>query len=379
MNKKICVITATRAEYGLLYWLMKEIQNDKELELQLIVTGTHLAREFGYTVKEIEKEFKIDKKIDIEVKGADEIDICNSMSKAQMEFAKAYKELQPDFVVVLGDRYELIPIVSSAVIFNIPVVHLHGGEITKGAVDEYFRHAITKMSYLHFTSTEEYKKRVIQMGEEPHRVFCIGAMGIENIYRLNLLSKKELSESLGINLDRESYLITYHPTTLNKDIDKEINELLEALDEINATLIFTKANADTKGKLINKKIEEFTKKKKNAYLFDSLGQLRYLSLLQFITAIIGNSSSGIIEAPSFKIPTINIGNRQEGRIKAKSIIDCKCKKEDILNALDKAKKMNLTKIKNPYEKEKFPSKEIIKILKNFKVKNIKKNFYDINC
>jgi len=358
---------------------MKEIEKDDELKLQLIVTGTHLSKEFGYTVSEIEKEFKIDKKIDIEVKGGDEIDVCNSMSRAQMEFAKAYKELQPDFVVVLGDRYELIPIVSSAVIFNIPVVHLHGGEITKGAVDEYFRHAITKMSYLHFTSTEEYKKRVIQMGEEPHRVFCVGAMGIENIYRSNLLSKKELSESLGIDLEGEIYLITYHPTTLDKNTDKEINELLKALDEINATMIFTKANADTNGEVINKKIEEFIKSKKNAYLFDSLGQLRYLSLLQFITAMIGNSSSGIIEAPSFKIPTVNIGNRQEGRIKAESVIECECKKADILNALNKAKKMHLTKIKNPYEKNKYPSKEVLKVLKTYQISDLRKSFYDMEC
>lgn len=379
--KKICVVTATRAEYGLLYWLMKEIENDNELELQLIVTGMHLSPEFGITVKEIEKEFKVDKKIEILLSSDSKVGISKSMGLAQISFAEAFEELKPDFVVVLGDRFELIPIVSSAVVFNIPVVHLHGGEKTEGAVDEYFRHSITKMSYLHFTSTEEYKKRVIQMGENPKRVFNVGAFGLENIYRHNLLSKDELEKNLGIRFQEKNMLVTYHPETLNVEkIEQNFNEVLEALKEYDGTIIFTKANADTGGRIINKMIEDFVKDKKNAYLFDSLGQLRYLSLLQYIDIVLGNSSSGLIEVPSFKKATINIGNRQDGRIRAESAINVESKKDDILNAIklvytDEFQK-KLKNIINPYQKEKFPSKNVIEILKHIDV-NIKKTFCDI--
>jgi len=379
--KKVCVVTATRAEYGLLYWLMKEIENDNELELQLIVTGMHLSPEFGITVKEIEKEFKVDKKIEILLSSDSKIGISKSMGLAQISFAEAFEELKPDFVVVLGDRFELIPIVSTAVVFNIPVVHLHGGEKTEGAVDEYFRHSITKMSYLHFTSTEEYKKRVIQMGENPKRVFNVGAFGLENIYRLNLLSKKELEKSLGIKFQEKNMLVTYHPETLNVEkIEQNFNEVLEALKEYDGAIIFTKANADTGGRIINKMIEDFVKNKNNAYLFDSLGQLRYLSLLQYVDIVLGNSSSGLIEVPSFKKATINIGNRQKGRIRAESVIDVESKKDDILNAIkliytDEFQK-KLKNVINPYQKEKYPSKKVIEILKHIDV-NIKKTFCDI--
>jgi UDP-hydrolysing UDP-N-acetyl-D-glucosamine 2-epimerase len=303
------------------------------------------------------------------------------MGLAQISFAEAFEELKPDFVVVLGDRFELIPIVSCAVVFNIPVVHLHGGEKTEGAVDEYFRHSITKMSYLHFTSTEEYKKRVIQMGENPKRVFNVGAFGLENIYRHNLLSKEELEKSLGIRFQEKNMLVTYHPETLNiENIQKDFKEILEALYEYDGMIIFTKANADIGGRIINKMIEEFVKNKSNAYIFDSLGQLRYLSLLQFVDIVLGNSSSGLIEVPSFKKATINIGNRQKGRIRAESVIDVKTKKDDILNAIklvytDEFQK-KLKNVINPYQKEKFPSKKVIEILKHIDV-NIKKTFCDI--
>jgi len=379
--KKVCVVTATRAEYGLLYWLMKEIESDNELELQLIVTGMHLSPEFGITVKEIEKEFKVDKKIEILLSSDSKVGISKSMGLAQISFAEAFEELKPDFVVVLGDRFELIPIVSCAVVFNIPVVHLHGGEKTEGAVDEYFRHSITKMSYLHFTSTEEYKKRVIQMGENPKRVFNVGAFGLENIYRHNLLSKEELEKSLGIRFQEKNMLVTYHPETLNiENIQKDFKEILEALYEYDGMIIFTKANADIGGRIINKMIEEFVKNKSNAYIFDSLGQLRYLSLLQFVDIVLGNSSSGLIEVPSFKKATINIGNRQKGRIRAESVIDVKTKKDDILNAIksvytDEFQK-KLKNVINPYQKEKHPSKKVIEILKHIDV-NIKKTFCDI--
>ncbi len=383
--KNICVVTSTRAEYGLLYWLMKEIENDKKLQLQLIVTGSHLSPEFGMTIKEIEKEFKIDKKIEMLLSSDSKIGISKSMGLLQISIAEAFEELKPDFLVVLGDRYELIPIVSTAVVFNIPVVHLHGGEITQGAIDEYFRHAVTKMSYLHFTSTEEYKKRVIQMGEEPNRVFNVGAFGVENIFRLKLLNKKEFEDSINFKLNKKNLLITYHPETLNtQNTKKDFKEILDVLDELkDANFIFTKANSDTNGRIINKMIDEYVSKNKNrAISFDSLGQLRYLSALKHVDAVIGNSSSGIIEAPSFKTATINIGNRQKGRIKAKSIIDCEPKKESIKKAFEKlySKEFQelLKSVKNPYQKEKYPSKKVVDVLKNFEVKS-SKNFYDMEC
>ncbi|EDM23163.1 UDP-N-acetylglucosamine 2-epimerase [Caminibacter mediatlanticus] len=383
--KNICVVTSTRAEYGLLYWLMKEIENDKKLQLQLIVTGSHLSPEFGMTIKEIEKEFKIDKKIEMLLSSDSKIGISKSMGLLQISIAEAFEELKPDFLVVLGDRYELIPIVSTAVVFNIPVVHLHGGEITQGAIDEYFRHAVTKMSYLHFTSTEEYKKRVIQMGEEPNRVFNVGAFGVENIFRLKLLNKKEFEDSINFKLNKKNLLITYHPETLNtQNTKKDFKEILDVLDELKDTnFIFTKANSDTNGRIINKMIDEYVSKNGNkAISFDSLGQIRYLSALKHVDAVIGNSSSGIIEAPSFKTATINIGNRQKGRIKAKSIIDCEPKKESIKKAFEKlySKEFQelLKSVKNPYQKEKYPSKKVVDVLKNFEVKS-SKNFYDMEC
>jgi len=381
---KVCVVTSTRAEYGLLYWLMKEIEQDKDLELQIIATGMHLSPEFGLTYKEIEKEFKIDKKIEILLSSDTPIGVSKSMGLAQISFAEAFEELKPDFIVVLGDRFELIPIVSTAVVFNIPMVHLHGGETTEGAMDEMFRHAVTKMSYLHFTSTKEYRKRVIQLGEDPSRVYNVGAMGIENIKRLKLLSREEFEKSINFKLNKKNILVTFHPVTLEKATAKEqFEELLNAIDELKDTnIIFTKANADTDGRVINKMIDEYVAKNKNkAIAFTSLGQLRYLSALQYVDAVVGNSSSGIIEAPSFKIGTINIGDRQKGRIKAKSVIDCEPKKENIKKAFEKLYSSEFQKllknVKNPYENEKFPSKKIVEVLKNTKIENIKKSFYDL--
>ena len=376
-QKKICVITTTRAEYGLLYWLIKEIQKSDKFKLQLVVGGTHLLEEYGKTINDI--EFKIDKKIDFLLDDS-KVGISKSMGVLQLSISETFEELQPDFVVVLGDRFELIPIVSSAVIFNIPVVHLHGGEITEGAVDEYFRHAITKMSYLHFASTKEYKNNIIQMGENPNRVFYLGAMGIENIYRLKLLNKKELQKSLNFQFGKKNILVTYHPETLSQINNFE--EVLKALKTLKDTkIIFTKANSDTNGKIINKMIEKFVIENKNAKLYSSLGQLRYLSTLQFVDIVLGNSSSGLLEVPSFKKATINIGDRQKGRIKAISVIDVKANKKEILKAIklaySKKLKKKLKNVKNPYEKSKYPSRKILKVLENIKV-NIRKSFYKGN-
>lgn len=382
--KKICVVTGTRAEYGLLYWLMKEIEADKDLELQLIVTGMHLSSEFGLTYKEIEKEFKINKKIEMLLSSDTSIGISKSMGLAQISFAEAYDELKPDIVIVLGDRYEIFSSTSAAMIAKIPVAHLHGGEITEGAFDESIRHSITKMSHLHFTATEEYKNRVIQLGEHPSRVFNVGGMGIENIKRLKLLTRDEFEKSIEFKLNKKNILVTFHPVTLEKSTAKEqFQELLDAIDELEDTnIIFTKANSDTDGRVINKMIDEYVVKNFHKSIgFTSLGQLRYLSALQFVDAVVGNSSSGLAEAPSFKIGTINIGDRQKGRIRAQSVIDCKTNKISILEAFDKLYSVEfqniLLNIQNPYG-DGCASKKIVEVLKNVNLDNIlKKSFYDL--
>ena len=383
-KRKICVVTGTRAEYGLLYWLMKEIEADKELQLQLIVTGMHLSPEFGLTYKEIEKEFKIDKKIEMLLSSDTSIGISKSMGLAQISFAEAYEELKPDIVVVLGDRYEIFSATSAAMIAKIPVAHLHGGETTEGAFDESIRHSITKMSHLHFTATEEYKNRVIQLGEHPSRVFDVGGMGIENIKRLKLLTRDEFEKSIEFKLNKKNILVTFHPVTLENSTAKEqFQELLDAIDELEETnIIFTKANSDTDGRVINQMIDEYVSKNSHKSIgFTSLGQLRYLSALQFVDVVVGNSSSGLTEAPSFKIGTINIGDRQKGRIKAESVIDCKSDKVCILEGFDKLYSVefqnSLSNIKNPYGNG-CASKKIVEVLKNVNLGNIlKKSFYDI--
>lgn len=385
MNKrKICVVTGTRAEYGLLFWLMKEIENDPDLELQIIATGMHLSPEFGLTYKEIEKDFTITKKIEMLLSSDSSIGISKSMGLAQISFAEAYEELKPDIVVVLGDRYEIFSAASAAMIARIPIAHLHGGETTEGAFDESIRHSITKMSHLHFTAAEEYKYRVIQLGEQPNRVFNVGGMGIENIKRLKLLSKEELEESIDFKLNNKNLLITFHPVTLeNATAKKQFQELLDAIDTLeNTNIIFTKANSDTDGRVINQMIDEYVGKNSHKSVgFTSLGQLRYLSALQFVDAIVGNSSSGLTEAPSFKIGTVNIGDRQKGRLKATSVIDCDPEKKSIGNALNRLYSSefqeSLKNVKNPYGTG-MASLKIIDIIKKTDISNIiKKSFYDL--
>jgi GDP/UDP-N,N'-diacetylbacillosamine 2-epimerase (hydrolysing) len=385
MNKrKVCVVTGTRAEYGLLYWLMKEIEADKELELQIIVTGMHLSPEFGLTYKEIEKDFKINKKIEMLLSSDTSIGISKSMGLAQISFAEAYDELKPNIIVVLGDRYEIFSAVSAAMIARIPIAHLHGGETTEGAFDEAIRHSITKMSHLHFTATEEYKNRIIQLGEHPSRVFNVGGLGIENIKRLKLLNKEEFEKSIDFKLNQKNILVTFHPVTLeNATAHQQFQELLDAIDALKDTnIIFTKANSDTDGRIINTMIDEYVAKNSfKSVAFTSLGQLRYLSALQYIDAMVGNSSSGLAEAPSFKIGTINIGDRQKGRIKAASIIDCLSSKKSISEAFQKlySKEFqdNLINSRNPYG-DGCASIKIIEEIKKVDLNNIlKKSFYDI--
>ena len=382
--KKICVVTGTRAEYGLLYWLLKEIEADKELQLQVIVTGMHLSPEFGLTYKEIEKEFKINKKIEMLLSSDTSVGISKSMGLAQISFAESYDELKPDIVIVLGDRYEIFSATSAAMIARIPIAHIHGGEKTEGAFDESIRHSITKMSHLHFTATNEYKNRVIQLGEHPSRVFNVGGMGIENIKRLKLLSKDEFEKLIEFKLNIKNILVTFHPVTLENSTAKEqFQQLLDAIDELEDTnIIFTKANSDTDGRVINQMIDEYVTKNSNkSIVFTSLGQLRYLSALQYVDAVVGNSSSGLAEAPSFKIGTINIGDRQKGRIKASSVIDCEANKNSIVKAFaklySKEFQETLKTTINPYG-DGCASKKIVEILKSVDLKNIlKKSFYDL--
>ena len=383
-KRKICVVTGTRAEYGLLYWVMKDIESDKDLKLQLIVTGMHLSPEFGLTYKEIEKEFKIDKKIEMLLSSDTPIGISKSMGLAQISFAEAYGELKPDIVVLLGDRYEIFSAASAAMISNIPIAHLHGGETTQGAFDESIRHSITKMSHLHFTATQEYRNRVIQLGENPNRVFNVGGLGIDNIKKLKLLSRKEFEESIDFKLNKKNIIVTFHPVTLENSTAKEqFQNLLDAIDKLKDTnIIFTKANSDTNGRVINQMIDKYVQNNSNKSRgFTSLGQLRYLSSLQYVDAMVGNSSSGLIEAPSFKIGTINIGDRQKGRIMAKSVITCNTNIKAIKNSFNKLYSEKfikiLSNINNPYG-DGGASKKIKKAIKNINIENIlKKSFYDV--
>lgn len=385
MNRKICIITGTRAEYGLLYWLMKEIQQDSELHLQLIVTGMHLSPEFGLTYKDIEKEFKIDKKIEMLLSSDTAVGVSKSIGLAQISFSEAYQELKPDLLVLLGDRYEIFAAAGAAMISKIPIAHLHGGETTEGAFDESIRHSITKMSHIHFTATDEYKKRVVQLGESPNRVFNFGGLGIDNIKKMKLLTKKEFEASINFTLNKRNLLVTFHPVTLeNETALGQFNNLLDSLDRLeNTHVIFTKANSDVDGRVINEMIDKYVQSRATkAIAFTSLGQLLYLSAMQYVDAVVGNSSSGLAEAPSFKIGTVNIGDRQKGRIMAKSIICCSPSTEAITRALTKLYSIEfatqLKDIKNPYG-EGGASKKIKNKLKEIRLDDIlKKEFFDLD-
>jgi UDP-hydrolysing UDP-N-acetyl-D-glucosamine 2-epimerase len=354
--KKICFITGTRAEFGLLQPLIDRFKKEKEWLVQLIVTGMHLSPEFGLTYQFIEEDgYNIDDKIEILLSSDTPSGIVKSMGLAQIGMADTFNRLNPDLFVVLGDRFEMLSVVSAALIFKIPVAHLHGGEVTEGAYDDSIRHAITKMSYFHFVSTEEYRRRVIQLGENPKRVFNVGAIGIDNIVNRPLLSRKELSENIDFDVSNDFYLVTFHPETLSDIPNKEqFNELLKALiDSNDKKIIFTKANTDTEGKLINNMIDKFVAANpKKAISYSSMGQLKYLSAMKYCSAVIGNSSSGIIEAPSLKVPTINVGDRQKGRVAAASVIDCKPLVLDIKKALKLVSSDKFTaqlrNIENPY-------------------------------
>lgn len=384
-KQKVCIVTGTRAEYGLLYFLLKEIEMAADMQLQIIVTGAHLSPEFGLTYKQIEKDgFYIDHKVEMLLSSDSESSIAKSMGLAMIGFSDAFDDLNPDVLIVLGDRFEIFSAVSAATIARIPVAHLHGGETTEGAFDESFRHSITKMSHLHFTSTPEYRNRVIQLGENPDRVFNVGAIGIDNIKKLDLLSRNSLEKSIGFSFGKRSLLITFHPVTLeDSTAEVQFKSLLEALDSLEDTnLLFTKSNADTGGRIINSMIDDYVSlNSDNSVSYASLGQLRYLSAMQYVSGVIGNSSSGLLEAPSFKIGTINIGDRQRGRINAESIINCDPTTDKIVNALNvlfsQDFQAGIKNIINPYG-DGNTVKKIMDVMRRYSLQDIlKKKFYDL--
>jgi len=385
-KRKICIVTGTRAEYGLLYWLMKEIEASDQLDLQLIVTCMHLSPEFGLTYQQIEADgFTINWKVEMLLSSDTSVGVCKSAGLAMIGFADAYEHLRPDIIVLLGDRYELLAAASTALISRIPIAHIHGGERSEGAFDESIRHSITKMSHLHFTSTDMYRKRVIQLGEQPQNVFNVGAIGIDNINKLKLLSQSELEKSINFKLGKYNLLITFHPVTLENNTSAEqFSELLKVLESLEDThLIFTRPNSDTDGRIINSMIDDYVSKHSDiATAHTSLGQLRYLSTIKYMNGVVGNSSSGLVEVPIFKIGTINIGDRQKGRFKCESVIDCEPSYESIKHAFTILYSSNfretLNNFINPFG-EGGASKKIYETIENFPLQGVlKKSFYDAN-
>lgn len=384
MSRKVCIVTGTRAEFGLLRWLMQEVQREPVLELQVIATGMHLSPEFGMTYSEIEKAgFSIDAKVEMLLSADTASAVTKSMGLGLIGFADAYAHLTPDLIVVLGDRFEILAATSAALIAGIPVAHLHGGETTEGAFDEAIRHSITKMSHLHFVAAEDYRRRVIQLGEQPERVFLVGGLGIDAIKRITLLEREALEASLDFKFGRKNLLITFHPVTLEGvSSQQQMAELLAALDELTDTnLIFTMPNADTGGRELAGMVEAFVATHGNARVYASLGQLRYLSCMQYVDGVVGNSSSGLTEAPSMGIGTINIGDRQKGRLSASSVIDCAPTVGGIREALaklyDPAFRSTLSKAINLYGNG-GASKKIVEVLRTYSIDNLlKKSFYDI--
>ena len=384
-KKRICVVTGTRAEYGLLRWVMQGIQDAPGLTLQVIATGMHLSPEFGLTWREIEKDgFTIDYKVEMLLSSDTPVGVTKSMGLGMIGFADALHELQPDLLLVLGDRYEIFAAAAATMIARIPIAHLHGGEATEGCIDESIRHSITKMAHLHFVAAEEYRQRVIQLGEQPDRVFLVGGLGIDNLLKLNLLDRSALEAALDFRLGRRNLLVTFHPVTLEQETAAaQMSELLEVLESLDDThLIFTMPNADIEGRALFGLIHEFVARHpRMAKTFTSLGQLRYLSTVAQVDAVVGNSSSGLTEVPSLRKGTINIGDRQRGRLKAASVIDCAPNRTAIGKALEKlyspAFQDRLETVENPYGAG-GASEAIVAILEGWAFDDLlKKQFYDL--
>lgn len=384
--RKICVYTSTRADYGLLRALIKEISESSKLSLQLLVSGTHLVSDQGMTIEEIYKDgFEPASCVDIDLTDDSSKGVCRSMGIAISEYGKFFAENTPDLLLVLGDRFEAFCCASAARVCCVPIAHIHGGETTQGAIDEAFRHGITKMAHLHFPCCDAYRSRIIQMGEPPQHVHNVGALGVENIRSLKLMERKDLEDAMNFKLDMPFFLVTFHPVTLEKNSFREqFVQLLGALDQYpHYKLIFTGSNADTGGRVINQMQKDYKKKyPERCLVVQSLGYLRYLSAMKLCDAVIGNSSSGILEAPALKVPTINIGDRQKGRVRTKSIVDCDPSKRSILAVLEKLKnkafRSSLESMTIPFEKP-GTSKMVKEILEKADLKDIlKKFFYDID-
>jgi UDP-hydrolysing UDP-N-acetyl-D-glucosamine 2-epimerase len=383
--RKICIFTGSRAEYGLLRGVMQEIQASETLQLQILASGMHLSPEFGMTIQEIRADgFEPDETVEILLSGDTPTAICKSMGLALIGYGEGLQRLRPDMMVVLGDRFETFCMAAAAQVCQVPLAHIHGGETTEGAIDEAFRHAITKMSHLHFASCEAYRQRIIQLGEAPDRVFNVGALGVENIRRTPLMERGELAESIGFSLEKPYFLVTFHPVTLEQSTSEyQFQSLLDALNAFpEFKVIFTKANADTDGRVINRLIDEYVERHPEHCLsVTSLGMRRYLSAIKFCAAVIGNSSSGIVEAPSFKVPTVNIGDRQKGRIQADSILNClpdaNAIQQTIGHALSPAFQESLSAISNPYDRPGTCS-TIVGLLEKVDIVGItQKTFHDV--
>ncbi len=378
MKKKICVVTGNRAEYGLLKKLLNKLKADENINLQIVATGSHLSKEFGYTFKEIIKDgFKINSKIHILSNSDKPVDICKSIGKGVFEFSKLFSKMNPDIVVLLGDRYELFSAATACLVNQCPIAHIHGGEVTLGAIDDSIRHSITKMSHIHFVSTNSHKKRVLQLGENPKFVFQVGGFGHDAISTFKFYKKKDVEKKLGFEFKKKNIIFTFHPITLDKNKSKEqILILLECLSQFrDIFFIFTMANADTYGKVINKEIKKFVKKNSNSIFYKSLGQQLYYNCLKHVDAMIGNSSSGILEAPSFNLPAINIGDRQQGRDQGTNVINVDINRKEIVNAIKNIYKNREKVFKSPYIK-KNASLNTYKVLKQITFKNTKKIFFD---
>lgn len=387
MSRNICVVTGTRAEYGQLARVMRLIHSSSDTHLQVVATNMHLSPKYGNTYKEIEADgFKIDYRVPIIDEKADNDAYATvmEMSRALAGFGQAYKELKPDLVLILGDRYEMLAAASAALIERIPIAHIAGGDITEGAYDDAIRHCITKLSHLHFTTTEEYRKRVIQLGEEPERVFYVGSLGVENIKHLPLMSKDEIEKEIDFKIDQNTILVTYHPVTLgNRTAKDDIDDFIAALEERkDLRAIFTMPNSDTGGQIIVDAINDFVKRNSNrSKAYKSLGVVRYLSVMRQVSAVVGNSSSGLVEVPSFGIPTLNIGDRQKGRFEATSVMTCAPDKKSVLNGLDRVLSVDFkqvaAKTKNPYYRENTAEK-IFQIICTYPLEKLKqKHFYDL--
>lgn len=389
MEREIAIVTANRAEYGLLYPLIMKMEQDIDIKLKLIVTGAHLSKDHGYTVDFIRKDGFTDfTTVDLEIIGDREEDICNVISRGIDKFSNVFKEGKLDAIILLGDRYEMFAVAVTALTHRIPIIHIHGGEITKGAMDESIRHAITKLASIHFPSLDIYRKRIIQMGELPERVHTVGALGIDNIKNMKLMNKEILSQQFGLDFYKKIALVTYHPVTLDsmQDAEVQIKELLEALLKFDFKSLITMPNADAGGMHIFNIIQRYANKySEKIHIRKSLGQVGYLSAMEHASIMVGNTSSGIIESASFKIPVVNIGDRQEGRCKPPNIINCKCNKEEIITAistgLSEEFKQRIKYISNPYG-DGNTAERILSIIKNIDFENkenlIKKSFYNID-